>query len=240
RTARIQTVTAHLDELDTVEAAITRHTSALGRLRASEQDEQRTLEASRRARRQVLAALDAEIHNKGQELERLQRNARALQKLIDSLRRAPANVPAGGARTPFAALKGRLPWPANGRVLARYGQPREVGVLKWQGVLIAAPLGGPVRAVWYGRVVFADWLRGLGLLVIVDHGHGYMSLYAHNQNLYVKTGDRVQPGRVIAAVGDSGGARRPALYFEIRDRGRPVNPFRWCRGTPAEVTGLSR
>lgn len=240
RAARIRAVMTRLDELRTVEQAIAQQTSALQRLRAGQREEKRALEANRRTRRRVLAALDAQIHGKGQELERLQRDARALRKLMDSLQRTPADIPARAARVPFATLKGRLPWPTVGRVIARYGQPRDIGNLKWHGVLIAAPAGGTVRSVGYGRVVFADWLRGLGLLIILDHGHGYMSLYAHNRSLYVKTGDWVKPGQVIASVGDSGGEPRPALYFEIRYQGRPVNPFQWCRGVPGEVAGLGR
>jgi septal ring factor EnvC (AmiA/AmiB activator) len=128
---------------------------------------------------------------------------------------------------PFAQLKGKLSWPVQGRIAGDYGQSRGAGPVKWNGVLLEAPAGTAVRAVYYGRVAFADWLQGLGLLVIVDHGGGYMSLYGHNASLLKESGDWVEPGESIAQVGDSGGQARPGLYFEIRLNGEPVNPNPW-------------
>ena len=131
---------------------------------------------------------------------------------------------------PFAKARGKLPWPVNGRLAARYGTPRgDDSRTKWDGVLISAPSGSNVRAVHDGRVVFADWLRGAGLLVIVDHGNGYLSLYGHNQSLLKKAGDLVQAGENIATVGSSGGQTTPGLYFAIRQDGRPSDPAQWCR-----------
>ena len=124
--------------------------------------------------------------------------------------------------------------------VARFGAPRLGSLLKWRGVVIDAQPGRPVRAIAYGRVVFADWLRGFGLLLIIDHGDGYMSLYGHNQALYKEAGDWVAPGEVVATVGDSGGEVRPGLYFEIRHDGRPVNPARWCRTGVPRHPGANR
>lgn len=133
----------------------------------------------------------------------------------------------GGA---FGATKGRLPWPVNGRVLARFGSPRgDDPRATWDGVLIGASAGSTVRAVHGGRVVFADWLRGAGLLVILDHGGGYLSLYGHNQSLLKDAGDTVKAGDPIATVGASGGQSTPAVYFAIRHQGRPADPSTWCR-----------
>ncbi|WP_339516032.1 murein hydrolase activator EnvC family protein [Pseudomonas sp. RL_15y_Pfl2_60] len=130
----------------------------------------------------------------------------------------------------FANARGKLPWPVNGRLLARYGTPRgEDARTKWDGVLISAAPGSQVRAVHGGRVVFADWLRGAGLLVILDHGNGYLSLYGHNQSLLKDAGDVVKAGDPIATVGTSGGQNTPALYFAIRQKGRPSDPAQWCR-----------
>ncbi|SNS35511.1 murein hydrolase activator EnvC family protein [Pseudomonas segetis] len=130
----------------------------------------------------------------------------------------------------FANARGKLPWPVNGRLLARYGTPRgEDARTKWDGVLISAAAGSQVRAVHGGRVVFADWLRGAGLLVILDHGNGYLSLYGHNQSLLKDAGDVVKAGDPIATVGTSGGQNTPALYFAIRQKGRPSDPAQWCR-----------
>ncbi|WP_439886580.1 murein hydrolase activator EnvC family protein [Pseudomonas sp. MBLB4123] len=131
---------------------------------------------------------------------------------------------------PFAKARGKLPWPVDGRLVARYGTPRGGDArAKWDGVLIGAAAGSQVRAVHGGRVVFADWLRGAGLLVILDHGNGYLSLYGHNQSLLKDPGDLVKAGEAIATVGTSGGQDTPALYFAIRQQGRPSDPAQWCR-----------
>ncbi|MFJ3446803.1 peptidoglycan DD-metalloendopeptidase family protein [Pseudomonas sichuanensis] len=134
----------------------------------------------------------------------------------------------GGA---FSAARGKLPWPVNGRLLARFGDMRGSDArAKWDGVMISASAGTQVRAVHGGRVVFADWLRGAGLLVILDHGNGYLSLYGHNQSLLKSAGDIVKAGEAISTVGDSGGQDSAGLYFAIRQQGRPTDPAQWCRG----------
>ncbi|WP_409295872.1 peptidoglycan DD-metalloendopeptidase family protein [Pseudomonas sp. KCJK8670] len=134
----------------------------------------------------------------------------------------------GGA---FSAARGKLPWPVNGRLLARFGDARGSDArAKWDGVMISASPGTQVRAVHGGRVVFADWLRGAGLLVILDHGNGYLSLYGHNQSLLKSAGDIVKAGEAISTVGDSGGQDSAGLYFAIRQQGRPTDPAQWCRG----------
>lgn len=134
----------------------------------------------------------------------------------------------GGA---FSAARGKLPWPVNGRLLARFGDARGNDArAKWDGVMISANPGTQVHAVHGGRVVFADWLRGAGLLVILDHGNGYLSLYGHNQSLLKSAGDIVKAGEAISTVGDSGGQDSAGLYFAIRQQGRPTDPAQWCRG----------
>lgn len=138
-----------------------------------------------------------------------------------------SNAPAFGG--PFAKARGQLPWPVDGRLLARFGTPRGDARLKWDGVLIGAAAGTRVRAIHGGRVVFADWLRGAGMLLIVDHGGGYLSLYGHNQTLLKSAGDLVKAGEAIATVGSTGGQDTPALYFAIRQQGQPSDPLRWCR-----------
>lgn len=129
----------------------------------------------------------------------------------------------------FASVRGKLPWPVNGRLIASFGSARGDNRSKWDGVLISAPEGSQVRAIHSGRVVFADWLRGAGLLVIVDHGDGYLSLYGHNQSLLSKPGDHVQAGQAVSTVGNTGGRDQAALYFAIRQKGQPTDPTRWCR-----------
>lgn len=130
----------------------------------------------------------------------------------------------------FASARGKLPWPVNGRLAAHFGSARGGDErTKWDGVLISAGAGSQVHAVHGGRVVFADWLRGAGLLVILDHGNGYLSLYGHNQSLLKDAGQIVKAGEAIATVGTSGGQNTPALYFAIRQQGRPSDPAQWCR-----------
>jgi len=129
-------------------------------------------------------------------------------------------------------LKGRLTWPIAGSLLHDFGQPRAAGGLKWHGVVLAAPRGREIRVVYHGRVIFADWLAGMGLLVIVDHGGGYMSLYGYNETTLKIAGDWVAPGDVIATVGDSGGQASSGLYFEIRKGTKPLNPRSWVSKQP--------
>jgi septal ring factor EnvC (AmiA/AmiB activator) len=126
-------------------------------------------------------------------------------------------------------MKGKLSWPVAGRLITRFGTEKKEGRLRWNGVRIAAESGASVNAVGPGKVIFADWFRNLGLLIIIDHGHGYMSLYGHNADLTRKAGEYVNMGEQIASVGDTGGQGEPALYFEIRQQGTPLDPALWCR-----------
>jgi len=132
-------------------------------------------------------------------------------------------------RLPFSKSRGKLAWPARGRIIARFGQAREQGKLVWDGTLIQAPAGSAVRAIHSGTVELAQYLRGYGFIVILDHGGGYMSVYAYNESLARKKGDKVNAGDVIAAVGNTGGQAVPALYFQIRYNGQAVDPAGWCR-----------
>ena len=130
---------------------------------------------------------------------------------------------------PFGALKGSLRLPVAGELMNRFGAPRDEGGLSWKGLFIRAAQGTAVKAIAAGQVVFADWMRGFGNLVIVDHGEGYMSLYSNNESLYKRVGERVQPGDPIASVGNSGGQPDTGLYFEMRHQSRPVNPLLWVK-----------
>ena len=130
---------------------------------------------------------------------------------------------------PFSRLKGALRLPVAGELMNRFGAPREDGGVSWRGLFIRAAQGTPVKAIAAGQVVFAEWLRGFGNLIIVDHGEGYMSLYSNNESLYKQVGDRVQPGDALAAVGNSGGQSGHGLYFEMRHQSRPINPLQWVK-----------
>ncbi|MBV8806045.1 MAG: peptidoglycan DD-metalloendopeptidase family protein [Sinobacteraceae bacterium] len=185
------------------------------------------LEEARAKRSEVLASLTAESNSHAQSLERLKDQQGGLEKLLRELRRAIEKFPIDN-NDAFAHLRGKLAWPVSGKVLARFGEQRAGGV-KWDGVLVATERGAPVRAVYAGRVIYADWLPGLGLLTIVDHGEGYMSLYGHNERLYKAAGERVNAGDTLASAGDSGGSNRPELYFEIRKGGKAVDPRPWFK-----------
>ncbi len=199
-------------------------------LLAEQNQRKQTLLGIKDERRLLLAKLDAAIGDDDLRLRELRANESDLQDLIGELRKALVSPPpAAITGLPFAKLKGKLSLPTPGTLSARYGEPRPLGALKWQGVVIDADEGRDIEAVAAGRVVFADWLRGYGLLLIVDHGQGYMSLYGYNQHLHKRSGDLVRPREVIASVGSSGGNARPGLYFEIRHQGAPLDPLQWCK-----------
>lgn len=233
---------------EALEQARAEHKAVLARLDGELGDGDRKL----KARRQEQARLNALLKTIEETLARQAREAEE-RRLAEQRARAEAErqrlagAPGAGQGKPaategpqvssrapsiggrFAQARGQLPWPVDGSVLARFGSARDDGRLKWDGVLIGASAGSRVRAIHDGRVVFADWLRGAGLLLIIDHGGGYLSLYGHNQTLLKEAGDLVKAGEIIANVGSSGGRSSPALYFAIRQKGQPVDPMGWCR-----------
>jgi murein hydrolase activator len=226
---RIATTLARIGQLDEELAA---QDQRLAQLESQRRAELERLAAARARRGPVLANLQSESASRAQSLQRMKRQQSGLEKLLRELKRAMERFPTD-VGTAFGRLRGKLAWPVGGRLVARFGETRAGGV-KWDGVLVATERGAPVRAVSPGRVVYADWLPGLGLLTIIDHGEGYLSLYGHNERLYKAVGERVGAGEPVAAAGDSGGRTRPELYFEIRKAGQPVDPQPWFRsGTPA-------
>jgi len=238
RQTKIEAMRATLKQLDDLQAQIQEKTRSLASLEDEQQQRSAQLASQRRQRQQVLAGLTQQLSAQGGELKRLQRNEQALQALVRSLQEVLSDIPVDTSRQkPFKALKGLLHWPAQGRLAKSFGSRRGSSGLLWQGVFIKAPEGGQVHAVSQGRVAFADWLRGFGLLLIIDHGDGYMSLYGQNQALYKEVGEWVDSGEVIATLGASGGQTDSGLYFEIRHNGHPVNPLRWCSGKPEAVSG---
>ena len=187
------------------------------------------LTRDRKKRKSIIANLDKDLKKEGKYLSRLEENAENLRQLIESIQDILTDIPT--PQTPhkkFADLRGKLSWPVKGQVAKLFGKPKPPSSLRWQGVMIKAKSGNNVRAISHGRVAFADWLRGMGNLVIIDHGDGYISLYGHNESIYKSAGEWVEPGEVIASIGNSGGQKDPGVYFEIRYRGKPKNPSRWC------------
>jgi murein hydrolase activator len=227
RAEQVDRISSTLARIDEVDGELAASDERLAALEAERQAELGKLDNARTQRGKVLASLQAEARERAQNLERMKREQGALEKLLRELKRAIERFPPD-TNTAFGRLRGKLAWPVQGRLVARFGETRAGGV-KWDGVVVAAERGAPVRAVHQGRVVYADWLPGLGLLTIVDHGDGYLSLYGHNDRLYKAVGERVSAGEPLAAAGDSGGRARPELYFEIRKGGKPVDPRPWFK-----------
>jgi septal ring factor EnvC (AmiA/AmiB activator) len=218
--------------------------AALTQQQREETQSLKTREADQVALNKVLKTIEATLARQAQEAELKrqqllaeQQRQQAQQLLNNKTLTAPGKQPQnpvvstaiihqGGS---FASVRGKLPWPVNGRLIARFGSPRGDTRSKWDGVLISSQPGTQVRAIHSGRVVFADWLRGAGLLVIVDHGDGYLSLYGHNQSLLSRPGDIVKTGQALSTVGNTGGREQTALYFAIRQKGQPTDPTQWCR-----------
>ena len=226
-----------LEDLRQTEGDIGRQNRRLQALRAEALEQQQQLTARRQQRQQVLDALDRELQDKGARLAALKQDEQQLQALIRRLQETIDDLPqVESDKRPMKALKGRLGWPVKGRLLARFGSRKE-GNLRWDGVMIGTREGRKVTAVHRGRVAFADWLRGYGLLLIIDHGDGYMTLYGNNQSLFKETGEWVEAGEPVAQAGRSGGRREPGIYFGIRIRGKAVDPRKWCRRTKGNRVG---
>lgn len=226
RVEQIHRVETHLTEIERLAAEVERETAHLVTLEERRAEELASLEKAAARRRELVAKLEKQIDDRGSQLDRLQREEAALVQLLEELRRVLAEFPVESQK-PFATLRGRLAWPVDGTILGDFGEPRAGQTMSWNGVLIAAERGAHVRAVAHGRVAYADWLPGLGLLIVVEHGDGYLSLYGHNERLDKAAGDWVDAGDVLGTVGDSGGQPRPALYFEIRRERRPLDPHPW-------------
>ena len=180
----------------------------------------------KQAQSKLVEKLLANINEKNLTLETLQADKQALESVIVKLENQQQYAFVGNTDKPLRDHQGRLSWPVQGKVVHQFGD-KVVGDNTWQGILIAAPEGTDIRSIYQGRVAYADWLRGFGLIIIVDHGDGYMSLYAHNQSLYKNAGDRVNIGEPIAQVGKSRPVANTGLYFEIRHKGEVQNPMSW-------------
>lgn len=190
---------------------------------------QKALRTQRAQRQATLKQLQATIATKDQQLKASEKDQERLKNLIERVVRVSGDLENPVKAQNINTLKGRLPWPTKGPIRHSYNSQRISGKVRWQGMVIGAPSNSPVKSVHHGRVVFSDYLRGHGLLVIVDHGHGILSLYAHNKTLYKSLGEWVNAGEIIAAVGNTGGQTKAGLYFELRYKGNPTNPHRWLK-----------
>jgi septal ring factor EnvC (AmiA/AmiB activator) len=193
------------------------------------QDAYSQLAALRASREQTLAALNQQVSSDRQRKAQLDADATALTTLLEEIRAALDDFDTLEGARPFADFRGKMPWPVASKPANRFGAPRSNG-LNWQGWLLPATEGATVNAVHHGRVVYSNWLRGQGLLLILEHGDGWLTLYGHNHTLLRDVGEWVKPGDPIATAGSSGGRATSGLYFEIRKNGKPVDPGPWLKG----------
>ena len=219
-----------LDQLIAIRESARQRQRQLDDALAKLEGQEDALERSSESRRQLLVKIEGELAGGAQELAARQRDQGELEALIEQLENAIAQLITEADVEAFSTAKGSMPWPVDGELVNRFGRPRNQGKMRWQGVSLRADVGSVVSAVHHGRVVFADWLRGSGLLLVLDHGEGYLSLYAHNDSLLRDVGDWVSTGAAIATVGNSGGQEDSGLYFEIRKDGKPTDPLNWVGG----------
>jgi septal ring factor EnvC (AmiA/AmiB activator) len=218
-----------LDELTAVSEKINVVAHSLVQQQQDLESEQETLRSSQKKRLGVMRKISRSLRDQGQQLSTLNADQQRLQNLLDEATNTLANLTLPENTTPFNTLRGRLPFPTQGKILQAYGKPQFDGKLNRNGILIGNRMGADVVSVHYGRVIFSDYLRGHGLLIIIDHGDGYMSLYGHNEMLLKAVGEWVSASEKVATVGNSGGQTQIGLYFEIRNKGAPVNPQPWLQ-----------
>jgi len=230
RSRRIDEIKMTLQNLQLLQTRIDTETVQLQSMRDQHINNLQQLGTYRDSRNSIVGQLQEYISSQGKELQNLQRDEQELSSLLNGLGVGQSIVEEYEDIPPFGKMKGKLKWPVAGKIITRFGSAKKGDKLRWNGVLISAGRGSDVTAISPGKVIFADWFRNLGLLIIIDHGDGYMSLYGHNESLVKKAGDFVKQGELIANVGDTGGQSESALYFEIRKQGTPLDPDLWCKG----------
>ncbi|HMD27942.1 MAG TPA: peptidoglycan DD-metalloendopeptidase family protein [Steroidobacteraceae bacterium] len=232
RSAKIELIRAEETRLQQLVAQIEQQTQKLQGLEEEANREIAGLQRARAERSDAVAALTKKLSSGNQQLGDLKREEQAVESLVAELARVMQDFPVDATQS-FLGMRGRLPWPVQGNLSARYNAARDSSAtgVRWNGVMIDAARGAKVRAPFFGRVVYADWLQGLGLLLIIGHSGGFMTLYGHAEVLYKSVGDWVAPGDVIAALNDGDGAE-PQLYFEIREGRKTVDPKIWLRSKP--------
>jgi septal ring factor EnvC (AmiA/AmiB activator) len=238
RVALINTVQTSIDKILETEDLIRQAQDDLQKNQQALAAQRDKLNTDLGKRRSIIASLDKQLKSQGGNLTRLEDEATQLQNLIKSIQEIFDEAPEVEiSRQAFARLKGKLAWPVDGKVQRLFGRNKALSNLRWQGVIIEAKSGSQVKAISHGRVAFADWLRGLGNLIIIDHGNSYLSLYGHNESLFKGAGEWVEAGEVISSIGSSGGQKTPGLYFEIRKKGKPQNPTSWCKAGNSFISG---
>jgi len=229
RNKKITAFQSSLALLKATETNILKQQSKLNKNRHILENDRKTLRKNRKLRKKVLSKLSKNIKNNAQRLKKMKADQSRLRKLLTELERTIANIPTPADATPFKLQKYKLPWPSSGREIARFGSRIAQGKLKLNGIRIATKENSTVTAIHHGRIIFSNWIRGFGLLIIIDHGNNYMSLYGNNKSLVKDTGDWVSAGETIAYSNESSTKNESGLYFEIRKNGKPLNPSQWLR-----------
>jgi len=230
RVRTIAKINQHLELLSTLESAIRGRSVELKNLIVQERDRWQGLNIAYQEQKKAVEMIRGEIESNEKQIQRMHQDEQELLRLLEKLQEILDELlEEEKTVTSFKAHRGSLKMPADAKVIVRYGSQRNIGNLRWKGVVLAGKLGSDIHAVYAGRVVYADWMRGFGLLLIIDHGDSYLSLYGQNESLLVEEGDWVETGQSIATMGKSGGNSKPALYFEIRHNGKPQNPLLWTR-----------
>jgi septal ring factor EnvC (AmiA/AmiB activator) len=229
RGEKIKAFESALDKLDKTKRRILEQQAQISRNKDTLRKTESKLKSESIKRKKVLAKLEQSIASESKRLQKLKDDQARLEALLHEVEQAIANLSLPSDSAPFGKQKAKLPWPTHGKVRERFGSRIAQGKLRSNGIKIATRANAAVQAVHYGHVVFSDWLRGFGLLLIIDHGEGYMSLYGNNKSLLKEAGDWVSAGEQISYAGDSGGASESGLYFEIRRHGKPLNPSKWLR-----------
>ncbi len=226
RIGAIETLKSTITDLNDTQEQLQNQKSQLAKVIQTQQQQANALSQEKAQRKRTLAQLQRTLSNNSEQLEQLQIEEASLKRIIEEAIREAKNQT---ALSGLAKRRGKLKWPTKGQLLHRFGHSRG-GQVRWKGVLMAAPEGQAIRAIAPGKVIYADWLKGFGMVIVLDHGKGYMSLYGHAQALLHSSGDNIKQGESIALVGQSGGQAEPGLYFEIRYKGKAVNPGIYCKG----------
>lgn len=229
RNSLLESYRKTLRELATVEQDIDTAMAELETRGETLVKQQEELTAAQATRKQAMDELSASISSASAQLKQKEQDRKQLEELLRAIEKAIVDLQVPENYATFQSAKGKMPWPVKGKHSNQFNRARNEGKMRWQGVTISASEGTKVNAIHHGRVVYADWLRGSGLLLIVDHGEGFMSLYAHNESLLREVGEWVTAGTPISTVGNTGGEEKAALYFEIRHNGKPVDPSKWCK-----------
>lgn len=230
RVRTINKINQHLDQLRSLESGIQARSVELKNLINLQTERWRSLKLAYLEQKKAVLAIRNELAGNQQQIERMHKDEQELLRLIEKLREIIDELlDEERTGTSFKELRGQLKLPAEADVVVHFGARRQIGNMRWKGIILAGELGSDIQAVYNGRVVYADWMRGFGLLLIIDHGDAYLSLYGHNESILVEEGDWVATGQAVASMGKSGGSSNPGLYFEIRHKGKPQNPLRWTR-----------